>query len=58
MGYVTKVQMIKRKYSRQWFVTLPSALTQAMEIDKGQEVEWIIKNKEEVILKVRKRKRR
>lgn len=55
MGYTTKVQMIKRKYSRQWFVTLPSALTQAMEITKGQEVEWIIKNKEELMLKVKKK---
>jgi antitoxin component of MazEF toxin-antitoxin module len=42
MGYKTKVQQIKRKRSRQWYITLPSALAQAMEFKKGETVEWQI----------------
>lgn len=42
MGYKTKVQQIRRKSSRQWYVTLPSALAQALEFKKGETVEWQI----------------
>ena len=30
MGYPTKVQLIRRKASQQWYVNFPSALAQAM----------------------------
>jgi len=42
LGYKTKVQQIRRKSSRQWYITLPSALAQAMEFKKGEAVEWQI----------------
>ena len=42
MGYKTKVQQIRRKSSRQWYITLPSALAQALEFRKGETVEWQI----------------
>lgn len=42
MGYKTKVQQIKRKKSKQWYVTLPSALAQALEFKKSEVVEWQI----------------
>jgi hypothetical protein len=31
MGFPTKVQLIKRKASQQWYITFPSALAQAMD---------------------------
>jgi len=41
----TKVQLINRKASEQWYINFPSAIAQAMEFSKGQTVEWIIEDK-------------
>src|ERR1017187_9746972 len=45
MGFPTKVQLIKRSASEQWYVNLPSAVAQAMEFSRGETVEWIIEDK-------------
>jgi hypothetical protein len=45
MGYPTRVQLIKRKASQQWYVNLPAVLAQAMEFEKGETVEWTIKDR-------------
>jgi hypothetical protein len=45
MGYPTKVQLIKRKSSEQWYVNFPAVLAQAMEFEKGETVEWVIKDR-------------
>lgn len=51
MGYPTKVQLIKRKDSEQWYVNFPAAIAQAMEFEKGETVEWIIKDRYAVTLR-------
>lgn len=56
MGYKTKVQRIKRKKSKQWYVTLPSALAQALEFKKGEVVEWQIDIKGNLKLRRTRRK--
>lgn len=50
MGYPTKVQLIQRNTSKQWYVNLPSALAQAMEFAKSEVVEWVIKDKDTLVL--------
>lgn len=50
MGYPTKVQLIKRKASEQWYVNFPAVLAQAMEFEKGETVEWVIKDRYTVTL--------
>jgi len=45
MGYPTKVQLIKRKTSEQWYINFPSAVARAMEFERGEVVEWIIEDK-------------
>ncbi len=50
MGFPTKVQLIQRKKSSQWYINFPSALAQAMEFSKGERVEWIIEDKAHLIL--------
>jgi antitoxin component of MazEF toxin-antitoxin module len=42
MGYKTKVQLIKRKTSEQWYVNFPMVLAQAMEFKQSEEVEWVV----------------
>lgn len=51
MGFPTKIQLIKRTASEQWYVNLPSAVAQAMEFQKGEVVEWVIEDKQQMILK-------
>lgn len=45
MGFPTKVQLIQRKTSEQWYINFPSAVAQAMEFTRGEQVEWIIEHK-------------
>ncbi len=45
MGFPTKVQLIKRRASEQWYINFPSALAQAMEFSRGETVEWFVEDK-------------
>lgn len=51
MGFPTKIQVIKRAASEQWYINLPSAVAQAMEFEKGEVVEWVVDNKQQMTLK-------
>jgi hypothetical protein len=51
MGYPTKVQVIKRKNSRQFYVNFPAVLAHAIELYKGEIVEWSVKDKHNLVLK-------
>ena len=51
MGYPTKVQLIKRKQSEQWYINFPAAVAQAMEFERGETVEWIIEDKANLVLR-------
>ena len=50
MGSPTKVQLIERKESEQWYINFPAAIAQAMEFTKGEVVEWTIADKQHLIL--------
>jgi len=50
MGFPTKVQLIKRRKSVQWYINFPSAVAQAMEFERGEVVEWIVEDKANLIL--------
>lgn len=51
MGFPTKVQLIKRAKSEQWYVNLPAALAQACEFLRGEVVEWVVKDKTHLVLR-------
>jgi len=51
MGFPTKIQLIKRAKSEQWYINFPSALAQAMEFERGEVVEWLIEDKHKMTLK-------
>lgn len=51
MGYPTKIQLIKRATSEQWYINFPSAIAQAMEFERGEVVEWLIQDRRTMILK-------
>lgn len=50
MGFPTKVQLINRKASQQWYINFPSALAQALEFSRGEVVEWVVEKKNQLVL--------
>jgi hypothetical protein len=50
MGYPTKVQLIQRKESQQWYINFPAAIAQGMDFSKGENVQWTIADKGHLIL--------
>jgi antitoxin component of MazEF toxin-antitoxin module len=54
MGFPTKVQLIHRRNSQQWYVNFPSAVAQAMEFVRGETVEWIVEDKSQLVLRRRR----
>lgn len=45
MGYKTKIQLIKRKESEQWYVNFPTQVAQVMEFERGESFEWALVDK-------------
>jgi len=50
MGYKTKVQVIRRAKTRQFYICFPSALAQAMDLQPSEVVEWIIESDGRLLL--------
>ena len=52
MGYLSKVQVIERaNLNRQFYLICPAPLAHALELVKGEEIEWIIEDKATLVLK-------
>ena len=50
-GYTTKIQHVQRPTNQSFYVNLPSPIAQALQINKGDEWEWIIEDKNVLILR-------
>lgn len=52
MGYVTKLQVIKRANdARQFYVICPSPLAHALEMEQGEELEWVVEDRNTLIIR-------
>ena len=50
MGYPTKVQLISRKKGAdQYYINFPTAVAEAIELSKGETIEWVIEDKANII---------
>lgn len=46
MAYLTKLQVIQRgPKNRQYYLICPAPLAAALEMEKGEELEWVIKDR-------------
>lgn len=46
MAYLTKLQVIQRGgQNRQYYLICPAPLDAALEMEKGEELEWVIKDR-------------
>ena len=52
MSFPTKVQVIKRKKSEQWYINFPSAVAQMMDFSKGEVVRWSLHDRSTLVLDV------
>ena len=52
MGYVSRVQVIQRgEKNRQYYLICPAPLAQALELEKGEAIEWVVEDKHTVIIR-------
>ncbi len=52
MGYLTKLQVIERaNQTRQYYFICPAPLAQALELEKGEEIDWVIEDRNHLVLR-------
>jgi bifunctional DNA-binding transcriptional regulator/antitoxin component of YhaV-PrlF toxin-antitoxin module len=52
MGYATKVQVIKRANdTRQFYLICPAPLAQALGMEQGESIEWVVDDRNTLILR-------
>ena len=45
MAYLSKLQVIERGHNRQYYLICPAPLAAALELQKGEFLEWVLKDK-------------
>jgi antitoxin component of MazEF toxin-antitoxin module len=59
MGYLSKVQVIARAGgTRQFYILCPAQLAEALELEKGEEIEWVVEDKRTLTIRRRPSLRR
>ena len=51
MGYTVKLQKVSRPTNNTFFVTMPVVLVETMDLAKGEEFEWLLEDKNTLILR-------
>lgn len=50
MTHQTKIQCISRANCEQWCTNLPTAVAKAMELKKGETVQWFIDDRQRLVM--------
>jgi len=51
MGYKAKVQRVDRGKTKSFYINLPAAVAEACNIEKGEEMEWLVEDKDTFVLR-------
>lgn len=52
MGYLSKVQVIERAAgNRQFYLICPAPLAEALELEKGEQIEWVVEDKQTMTIR-------
>ena len=51
MGYNVKIQKVDRGRTKSFYVNFPAAVAEAANMEKGEEMEWVIEDRNTFILK-------
>jgi len=51
MGYKVKIQRVERRNTKSFYVNFPASIAEAGQIEKGEEMEWLIEDRDTYVLK-------
>jgi len=51
MGHRIKIQRVERGTTKSFYVNFPAALAEAAQIEKGEELEWILEDRNTFVLR-------
>lgn len=51
MGYNVKIQRVERGNTKSFYVNFPAAVAEAANLEKAEEMEWIIEDRNTFVLK-------
>ena len=51
MGYKVKIQKVDRGVTKSFYVNFPAAVAESAQIEKGEEMEWLIEDRNMFVLK-------
>ena len=51
MGYKVKIQKVERGATKSFYVNFPAAVAEACALEKGEEMEWLIEDRNTFVLK-------
>lgn len=57
MGYKVKIQKVDRGNTKSFYVNFPAAVAESSNIIKGEEMEWVIEDRNTFVLKRVKQKK-
>ncbi len=59
MGYLSRVQVIQRASgNRQFYLICPAPLAEALELEKGEQIEWVVEDQHTLQIRRGRAKRR
>ncbi len=51
MGHQIKIQRVERGTTKSYYVNFPAALAEAAQIEKGEEMEWLVEDRNAFLLR-------
>jgi len=51
MGHRIKIQRVERGATKSYYVNFPAALAEAAQIEKGEEMEWLMEDRNSFVLR-------
>ncbi len=51
MGHKIKIQRVERGTTKSYYVNMPAALAEAAGIEKGEELEWVLEDRNTFVLR-------
>ena len=54
MGHLIKIQRVERGATKSYYINFPAALAEAAQIEKGEELEWLVEDRNTFLLRRKK----
>jgi bifunctional DNA-binding transcriptional regulator/antitoxin component of YhaV-PrlF toxin-antitoxin module len=54
MGHLIKIQRVERGRTKSYYINFPAALAEAAQIEKGEELEWLVEDRNTFLLRRKK----